>query len=89
MIISEYHFNNVLSREVTSAYDTIKEHVEKQLRRNSYSIVNLDKISAKAVAKGGGFQMRLEEEWSDFEDDEDDYTKNPSQYLTQSVRILN
>lgn len=80
-----------MSRVIRSVYDTIKEHVEKQLRRNSYSMVNFDKMFSKAFSKGG-FQMRLEEEWSDIDDDEDDgldkyYTiSNP--YPSQSVSVF-
>ncbi|XP_043480820.1 DNA polymerase alpha catalytic subunit isoform X1 [Leptopilina heterotoma] len=86
--LKKYNFNNVLSRECRAAYDTIKEHVEKQLRRNSFSVVNLDNISAKTVTKGG-FQAKLEEEWSDFEDDEEDFVTNASQYFNQSQAAKN
>ncbi|XP_033219997.1 DNA polymerase alpha catalytic subunit [Belonocnema kinseyi] len=60
----------VLTRDMRGAYDSLKEHVEKQLRRNSYSVVDLGKIFTKSSSKGT-FQARLEEEWSDFEEEED------------------
>ena len=69
------------------AYDSLKEHVEKQLRRNSYSVVDLGKIYTRTSSKGT-FQTRLEEEWSDF-DEEDEPLPGPSQLsMSQSVSIF-
>ena len=69
-----------------TAYDILKEHVEKQLRRNNYSVVDLDKLYTRSSSKGI-FQTRLEEEWSDFEEENDEQITVQSQLsISQSVR---
>lgn len=56
--------------EMISAYDTLKEFIEKQLRRNAYSIVNLNTLFATSANVEISFAQL--DEGSDYEVSDDD-----------------